>query len=79
MNKLLTNYEQKKWANLSYLVAVVPTYDNGGYGFGEAKNDKRPNTPGLVNSRQNSFFCFLPFFPSSLLSTKKFDKTKILF
>nr|DAG59883.1 MAG TPA: hypothetical protein [Caudoviricetes sp.] len=50
---------------MSYLAAIIPTCDNGGYGFGEAKNDKYPDTSGLVNSRQNSFFVFL--FPFSLL------------
>jgi hypothetical protein len=58
------------------LAAIIPTCGNGGYGFGEAKNDKCPDTPGLVNSRQNSFFVFffhsLPFLLSKNLTKQKF-------
>lgn len=67
---------RKKQANLSYLVAVVPTYDNGGYGFGEARSDKCPNTPGLVNSRRNSFFVFFPSSPLPFLPSKNLTKQK---
>lgn len=72
MNKML----RKKQANLSYLVAVVPILYNGGYGFGGARSDKRPDTPGLVNSRRNSFFVFFPSSLSPFLSHQKIWQNK---
>lgn len=51
-----------------------------GVGFGDTKNDKCPNTPGLVNSRRNSFFVFSPFSlslpPKNLTKQKFYSKIK---
>ena len=71
---------RKKQANLSYLVAVVPTYDNVRDGFRGCQKRQTPKHAGSGQLPPELIFCFLPFFPFSLsLPIKKFDKTKILF
>ena len=76
MNKLLTNYEQKNRRICHIWSPSFPHMTMYGVGFGEAKNDKCPDTPGLVNSRQNSFFVFFPSSLSPSLPPKNLTKQK---
>ena len=76
MNKLLTNYEQKNRRICHIWSPSFPHMTMYGVGFGDTKNDKRPDTPGLVNSRQNSFFVFFPSSLSPFLPPKNLTKQK---
>ena len=64
MNKML----RKKQANLSYLVAVVPTYDNVRDGFRGCQKRQTPKHAGSGQLPPELIFLFsslLPFLPFS--------------